>query len=113
MGQPTQPKLAGNTPATATAESTEGQDASAFNPNFRAVIAHRVKVEDEKNPKITAHSAELKGEPSEEYKRAQKLAHGDKAAKDDESDHAKAHKAKPAAKKAPHKAAKTANKSKK
>ncbi len=64
------PTLPGNTPVTG--GSTDGQDASAFNPNFRAVVADRVKAEDEKNPKIKPTTKEQKGEPSEDSKKAAK-----------------------------------------
>ena len=68
------PTLPGNTPVTGgnSDTSTEGQDASAFNPNFRAVVADRVKAEDEKNPKIKPSTKEQKGEASEETKKAAK-----------------------------------------
>ena len=68
------PTLPGNTPVTGgnSDASTDGQDASAFNPNFRAVVADRVKAEDEKNPKIKPSTKEQKGEASEETKKAAK-----------------------------------------
>lgn len=64
----------GNTPVTGgnSDSSTDGQDASALNPNFRAVVADRVKAEDEKNPKIKPSTKEQKGEPSEDSKKAAK-----------------------------------------
>lgn len=80
------PTLPGNTPITGDGQDTEGQDASGFNPNFRAVVADRVQKDADKSPKIKPSTTELKGEPSQDYKDAQQAnqeaqANAKKAAK--------------------------------